>query len=276
MQGAGNDYVFVDGFATPLPPRPDELAPLVSDRRTGIGADGLIYLVPPSDSHSDVEMRMWNADGSAGAMCGNGVRCVALWMALQRRVAATCRVATATRVVDVSILRLERERRRGDLKVDMGIPGVPPDSSEIEESIVVDLGDSATPGEYTFTPVSMGNPHAVIFCDRLTDFEVRTVGAAIEHHERFADGVNVEWVQLLDDRCLKVRVWERGSGETMACGSGACAVGVAAVLRGFSDRNQPLRVEMPGGRLEVNWDHAGHVQLTGPAEVAFSGLFERA
>ncbi len=269
MHGAGNDYVFIDGFATQVPPSPEQLARSVSDRHFGIGSDGLIVMSPAD--HADVEMRMWNADGSEGAMCGNGARCVALWMHLQNRVTETCQIQTASRVVAATAVELDRPRNCGILSVDMGPPAV---SSQSER--LTDVHLPGTDSDVEFTPVSLGNPHAVVFVDDLTDRVVRRVGSQIETHSRFPDRTNVEWVQLVSATEINARVWERGSGETLACGTGACAAVVAAIQHGYCSADQEITVNLPGGRLQVRIDEFGHIWLTGPAKVSFSGLLNTA
>ena len=265
MHGAGNDYVFIDGFLTPMPRSPEQLARKVSDRYFGIGADGLIVMSPVA--HADVEMRMWNADGSEGAMCGNGVRCVALWMHRRNRSSGTCQVQTASGMVTVITVKLDRSGSGGVFSVDMGQPNAATDSER--------LPDISLPGadsDIEFTAVSLGNPHAVVFVDDLTDRVVRHVGSKVEQHSRFPDRTNVEWVQVVSPTEITVRVWERGSGETLACGTGACAAIVAAIQRGYCSADHEITVNMLGGRLQVRMDEIGNIWLTGPAQVSFSGI----
>jgi diaminopimelate epimerase len=264
MHGAGNDYVFIDGFVAPVPHFPEQLARTVSNRNFGVGADGLIVMLPVD--HADVEMRMWNADGSEGAMCGNGVRCVALWMHLRNRVSGICRIQTASGMVTVSTAELDRDGGGGVFCVDMGQPHAATDS-ELLPGVRLPGVDS----DLEFTAVSLGNPHAVVFVDKLTDRVVRHVGHQVEHHSRFPDRTNVEWTQVVSPTELTVRVWERGSGETLACGTGACAAGIVAVQRGYCSADRETIVNLPGGRLQVCTDDAGRVRLTGPAEVSFTG-----
>lgn len=274
MHGCGNDYVFVDGFETDLPRDPAKLAIKVADRNFGVGSDGLILLVPVADDTADVEMRMFNADGSEGDMCGNGVRCVALWMARQQRVSEMCRVRTKSRLVTATVSPLSADSNSGTVSVDMGAPVI--ESADDTTECLTDIslpGQSESTPQIEFTRVSMGNPHAVIFNQELSDRNVKLLGAAIERHSTFPNGTNVEWVNIVSPTELQVRVWERGSGETLACGSGACAVGVAAVLRGFCRRGEPIGISLPGGRLEICWKPGGHVLLTGPATVSFVGTW---
>lgn len=273
MHGAGNDYVFIDGFETPLPRNPSLTAKLISDRHRGIGSDGLICLVPPSGQNADVEMRMWNADGSVGLMCGNGVRCVALLMSLRGRIKSICRVATSSRIVDVEMENVDHHNKHGFMSVNMGQPEFSSEFAETEETIPVITNPAWASQKIQFTEVSMGNPHAVIFGLNLSDENVCGLGRLIETHERFPDGVNVEWVEVVSPTQFNVRVWERGSGETMACGSGACAVAVAAVLRGISPRGERLQIRLPGGELNACWQTSGDVTLRGTATLAFTGIW---
>ncbi|MCA9051497.1 MAG: diaminopimelate epimerase, partial [Planctomycetaceae bacterium] len=269
MHGAGNDYVFVDGFRAPLPSDPARFSRMVSDRHFGIGSDGLVLLLPGSGSNggngdksddrsedddrsaggndsenrrvADVLMRMWNADGSEGLMCGSAVRCVALLMALNGRCRQSCRIETASRTVDVRIDDVRRPTfvsehgspsavtadndntalpgAFGMLTVDMGPPMLlQPNPQQIE--IVV---GPAEPTKLMFWDVSMGNPHAVVFVDRPSMETFRQLGPRLSTHSRFPEGTNAEFVCVRSATELAVSVWERGSGETMACGTGACA-----------------------------------------------------
>lgn len=265
MHGAGNDYVFVDGFVTTLPTNPSALAIEISDRNFGVGSDGLVYIHPPTDSSADVRMQMWNADGSEGSMCGNAARCVAMWMSLNDRVADTCRIETASRMVEAETDIIERRKRSAEVTVNMGVPEFDhPD--EAAESLSMETA-------VELTAVSMGNPHAVLFVDNLTDELVQDIGSQIETHDRFPNGTNVEWVRVINETTLEVRVWERGSGETRACGSGACAVTAAAVARGLCSRAAEISIQLPGGTLKSRWTEDGSILLTGPAAVSFTGRF---
>lgn len=214
---------------------------------------------------------MWNADGSPGTMCGNGVRCIALWMALCDRVERLCRISTASRTVDVTVIDIDRRNRTGRFTVDMGQPVFDAKFAESPERLMVACDRADNLRSFEFTEISMGNPHAVIFGESLSDENVLKFGPLIEAHERFPDRMNVEWAEVRSENQLQMRVWERGSGETRACGSGACAAGVAAVLRGVVDRGQSVQVCLPGGPLDICWLESGNVQMTGPACVVFTG-----
>ena len=268
MHGAGNDYIYIDCFDQPVPLNPPHLAVVLSDRHRGIGADGLI-LVRPSE-RADARMQMFNSDGSEAEMCGNGVRCVAKYVfeqGIARRNALT--IETGRGVVDLQ-LSVERGLVE-EVRVNMGrpvlesrliptlLPGDPPVGAELQiagRTLIV-------------TCVSMGNPHCVVFVDELTDDLVHGTGPQIERHPAFPNRVNVEFVRLRSRREVQMRVWERGSGETQACGSGACAVLVAGVMSGLTEREITCRA--PGGRLQLQWAESGVVYLTGPATEVFRG-----
>jgi diaminopimelate epimerase len=274
MQGAGNDYVYVDCFAEPIPVDIPELARRVSDRRFGIGADGLI-LICPTD-RADAEMRMFNADGSTAEMCGNGIRCVAKYVydhGLCRR--DTLQVESAGR-----IFPLELHIRQGiveSVRVDMGEPILTPEriptnlrSAAGSDRPVVDASIAVGGREFRVTAVSMGNPHCVTFGDVLSDEWVLGIGPQLEVDPRFPKRVNCEFVKVLSRTEVRQRTWERGSGETHACGSGACAVCVAGVLTGRMDRK--VLIHLLGGDLSIEWsEENNHLHMTGPAVEVFNG-----
>jgi diaminopimelate epimerase len=274
MQGAGNDYIYVDCFDEPLPHDIPDLARRVSDRRFGVGGDGLI-LICPSD-RADAEMRMYNADGSAAEMCGNGIRCVAKYVydhgICQRD---TLRIESAGNVRTLE-LTLEGDRVR-QVRVDMGPPVLTPAaipttlrSPAGPEAPVIDTPIELGGRTFNVTCVSMGNPHCVTWVEAPTDDWVLGVGPKLEVDPRFPKRVNCEFVQVLSRSEVKQRTWERGSGETLACGTGACAVGVAGVLTGRTDRK--VAVHLPGGDLRIEWNESdGHVYMTGPAVEVFTG-----
>jgi len=270
MHGIGNDYVYIDGFAYSIAD-PPALARRVSPRNTGIGSDGLI-IIQPSDS-ADCRMEMYNADGSRGKMCGNGIRCVAKYAyehGLTR--ANPMRVETDAGIKEI-VLQLDGETVR-EATVDMGEPILDGPSIPIAaEGRVVD-GELEVDGERRrVTCVSMGNPHCVLFVDEVAGLDLPAIGPAFETHPFFPDGVNTEFVRVDGPTSLTMRVWERGSGETAACGTGACAVLVAAVLNGHSER--AATVHLNGGDLRIEWRESDdHVLMTGAAEEVFSGTIE--
>lgn len=269
MHGAGNDYVYVDCFRHPMPHDPAGLSRAISDRHCGVGSDGLI-LICPSDK-ADARMRMFNADGSEAEMCGNGVRCVAKYVHDHGLV----RKPTLTVETGRGILTLECEVAGGtvrQVRVDMGepileasripttLPGNPPTDIPLEVA-----GQS-----FPVTCVSMGNPHCVIYINEITDALVLGIGPQIENHPAFPRRTNVEFIRVNRADDATMRVWERGSGETMACGTGACAVAVAGVLTGRASRH--LTIHLRGGDLRLQWSETdNHVYMTGPAVEVFSG-----
>lgn len=273
MHGAGNDYVYFDGFRHELPTHPDRVARTVSDRHTGIGADGLILICP--SEVADAEMRMFNADGSRSEMCGNGVRCVAKYLVDHGIVSKKkMLVETLAGIVEVEVLGQASDGTM--VRVDMGkptlsaksiptlLPGDPSQSDRVV-NVPFDVDGESIRG----TCVSMGNPHCVLYVDEQDDI-VERLGPKIENDERFPSRVNVEFVTVLSRTEVRQRTWERGSGETQACGTGASAVCVAGVLTGRTDRE--LTCHLLGGTLLLKWDkESGHVLMTGPAVEVYSG-----
>lgn len=268
MQGIGNDYVYVNCFQEKIE-NPSELAKKISDRHFGVGSDGLI-LICPSDK-ADFEMKMYNADGSRGEMCGNGIRCVAKYVydyGLTDKKQISVETLGGIKYLDLTV-----ENGKAVLvKVDMGSPILEPELIPVkaEGRSVVDASIIAGGAEYKMTCISMGNPHAVIFWDGIDSMEIEKIGPSFEEHERFPNRVNTEFVEVLDEKTVKMRVWERGSGETLACGTGACAVAVACILNGRTE--DTVCVKLLGGDLLVQWDREKNkVYMTGPAEVVFDG-----
>lgn len=268
MHGAGNDYVYVDCFHESLPADPPALARQIADRHFGVGGDGLILICP--SEVADARMRMFNADGSEAEMCGNGIRCVAKYVydhGIARK--PTLRIETGAGVLSLDVeLRADRVSR---VRVDMGEPileaGRIP--TTLPGSPVVNR-DLAVRGETLHvTCVSMGNPHCITFVEQLNDYWVLVVGPQVEQHEAFPRRVNAEFVQVLSENEVRMRVWERGSGETLACGTGASAVCVAGVLAGRTGRK--ILAHLPGGDLELHWAENNRVYMTGPATEVFSG-----
>ncbi len=273
MQGAGNDYVYIDCFAEPMPPQPDVLARQISDRHFGVGSDGLILIC--KSQQADARMRMFNADGSESEMCGNGIRCVAKYVYDH----GLCRKETLRIETGRGILTLKLEVAGGLVErvcVDMGepileaarIPTTLPGGPVVNADLEIDGLDGRS-RKLCVTCVSMGNPHCITFVDELSDEWVLRVGPKVEIDPHFPRRVNAEFVQALSRREVRMRVWERGSGETLACGTGACAVCVAGALSGRTERK--ILAHLPGGDLELHWAEDGHVHMTGPAVEVFSG-----
>jgi diaminopimelate epimerase len=273
MHGAGNDYVYIDGFQQALPDDVGELARRMSHRRFGVGADGLIAVLPPQ-SGGDARMRMWNADGSEAEMCGNGIRCVAK-LVYDRGHCRTSpmRIETGSGTLTVELeLSGERVQR---VTVDMGEPIFEPQKipTTLSGERIVHQPLTIAGQTLHVTCLSMGNPHCVVFVPELTDQLVLGLGPKIEMDPRFPQRTNVEFVQVLSRSEVLQRTWERGSGETWACGTGASAVCVAGVLTGNTDRQ--LLVRLLGGELSLNWSgDSGRVFMTGGATEVFVGQWE--
>jgi diaminopimelate epimerase len=271
MHGAGNDYVYVNAFEERLPSDLPALARRISDRHFGIGGDGLIVIAP--SERADARMRMYNADGSEAEMCGNGIRCVAKLVydhGICRRPTLSIETLAGILSLDVELRDGRVDRVRVDLgepileaaRIPTGLPGNPP--------IDVPLRIEPDGLVLKVCSVSMGNPHCVIFVDALTDESVLGIGPRIEHHPMFPQRVNVEFVERLSPTEVRQRTWERGSGETLACGTGAAAVCVAGALSGRTERR--LTVHLTGGDLELDWrPDANRVYMTGPATEVFRG-----
>ena len=268
MHGIGNDYVYVYLPAEQIGDAAS-LAIAVSDRHLGIGADGLILIGP--SSQADVSMRIFNADGSEAAMCGNGIRCVAKYACDRGFVEGNAvRVETKAGIKTIQVFR-ENGRVVG-ARVDMGMPAMArkdiPMAGPAEEECV-DGPFTVNDNNYTATCVSMGNPHCVIFVDDVESVPLEADGAALENHAAFPERINVHFVQVISESKVRMRTWERGSGVTLACGTGASAVCVAGALTGRTDRT--ILAHLPGGDLELEWAENNHVFMTGPATEVFTG-----
>lgn len=269
MHGAGNDYIYIDCFEQQIDD-PGALSRRLSDRHFGVGGDGVI-LVCPSDV-ADAKMRMFNADGSEGRMCGNGIRCVGKFVYEKRGVKKP--VLTIETLAGIKTLKMNAEDGEvSSITVDMQAPGLNPDSiptvlpgeNVIDRPIII---DGVT---YNITCVSMGSPHAVIFCDEdVRTLELEKIGPKFEKNPIFPEGVNTEFINVIDENTLRMRVWERGSGETLACGTGACASVVAATLNGYCEKNQQVKVVLLGGELTIEYTDET-VFMTGGAEFVFDG-----
>ncbi len=270
MQGCGNDYVYVNGFTEEIKDKP-AFVRAVSDRHFGVGGDGAIF-INPSDV-ADFEMEMYNADGSRSEMCGNGIRCVAKFvydkgMTDQQQISIVS--AGQIKYLDLDV----KEGKVANVKVNMGEPVLRakdvPVISTMEESVDEPIMVQGT--EYRMTCVSMGNPHAIVFMDDVANLEIEKIGPYFENHEVFPNRTNTEFVEVVDRSHVNMRVWERGTGETLACGTGCCATVVACVLNGLTD-NQ-VTVKVLGGEIFIEWDRENNlVYMTGPATTVFEGEF---
>ncbi|MBD5505150.1 MAG: diaminopimelate epimerase [Lachnospiraceae bacterium] len=296
MHGCGNDYIYISGFTEKITQEEKpELVQRLSDRHFGIGGDGVIFINPSDEA--DFEMEMYNADGSRAEMCGNGIRCVAKYVYDKG----------LTDKTDISVISCEqikylelflKENKVDSVRVNMGAPKLQPEQIPVimdegknytgfdhesdtvrekenhvdkgEKESVIDEPITVQGKEYKMTCVSMGNPHAVVFMDNVADLEIEKIGPHFENHERFPNRINTEFVKVLDRKNVQMRVWERGTGETLACGTGCCATVVACVLNGLTD--DTVTVKLLGGEIEITWDReANLVYMTGPAATVFEG-----
>lgn len=269
MHGTGNDYVYVNLFDEKVTD-PSGLAVRISDRHFGIGSDGLI-LIAPSDT-ADCRMIMYNADGSEGAMCGNGIRCVAKY-AYEHGIVSDKEITVETKS-GIKSLKLTVEGGEVTyVEVNMGQavlkPVDIPVKAEGDTFVAQKLNVDGV--EYEVTCVSMGNPHCVIFTEGIDELDLEKIGPKFENHERFPDRMNTEFVEVIDHHTIKMRVWERGSGETISCGTGTCASTVAAVLNGYCRQGEEIEVRIRGGRLYDTYLDNGEVLMKGPAEEVFVG-----
>ena len=273
MHGCGNDYVYINGFTQLIPQKKKaDFVRFVSDRHFGIGSDGVIFINPSKEA--DFEMEMFNADGSRSEMCGNGIRCVAKYvhdkgLTDQTRfsIISGGKIKYMDLTVENGVTTL--------VKVDMGEPILQADLVPVKSTNeqVVDEEIQVLDQTYHMTCVSMGNPHAVVFWDDVKNMDIEAIGPYFENHERFPRRTNTEFVEVTDRAHVSMRVWERGTGETLACGTGCCATAVACVLNGRTDRHVTVRVL--GGEVIIDWDEkTGHVFMTGPAEFVFDGEIE--
>lgn len=271
MQGLGNDYVYVNCFEEKIE-NPPAVARYVSDRHFGIGSDGLI-MINPSEV-ADFEMEMYNADGSRGEMCGNGIRCVAKYVydyGLTDKTQISVETLGGIKYLDLTV----EDGKVVLVKVDMGKPELKSDLIPIisENEKVIDEPIEVDGQVYHMTGVSMGNPHTVIYVDDVKNLDLEKIGPKFENHKRFPKRINTEFVHCIDRNTVEMRVWERGSGETLACGTGACAVAVASILNNLTDTR--VTVKLLGGDLQIEWDREkDRVFMTGPATVVFDGVID--
>ena len=273
MHGISNDYVYFSTFDQPEEDW-EQLAIRLSDRRTGIGGDGII-LVCPSDV-ADAKMRIFNADGSEGMMCGNGIRCVGKFVYDKGLVPADKTTVTIDTLSGIKTLELTvRDGKVQSARVDMGAAILTPAEIPVvfDKERMIDEGLTVDGREWRVTAVSMGNPHCVVFVDDVDGLALEKIGPHFEHHPAFPERVNTEFVKVIDDHTLQMRVWERGSGETWACGTGACATAVAACLNGYCQKGEDITVRLRGGDLVINYTDET-VIMTGPASTVFEGEVE--
>ncbi len=268
MHGCGNDYVYVNCFEETVE-NPGLVSKKISDRHFGIGSDGLILICP--SNIADFRMEMYNSDGSEGAMCGNGVRCIAKYVydyGLTDKTYVSLETKAGIKYLDMTV----KDGKVAMVKVDMGAPITKPDliPAISDKEIIVDEPITVDGQEYRITCVSMGNPHGVVFVDDTDSIDIEKIGPKFEHHEMFPDRTNTEFIQIIDRNNIKMRVWERGAGETLACGTGTCASVYACILNGLTEKS--VDVHLLGGCIHIDYDEEKNtIYMTGPAEVAFDG-----
>ncbi len=271
MHGLGNDYVYIDCTKGNIPEDISSLAQKMSDRHFGVGSDGIILIC--NSENADFKMRMFNFDGSEAEMCGNGIRCVGKFV-FDKGLTNSTTVSIET-LAGIKILKLNvKDGKVETVRVDMGEPILSPEKIPVisDEKIVKNLELEAEGKKFKFTCVSMGNPHAITIVENVKDFNVNKYGKVLEIDSHFPKRCNIEFIEILDKENIKMRVWERGAGETLACGTGACATAVACVLNGYT--NEKVKVELLGGTLEIEWNKQdNHVYMTGPAKTVFEGEY---
>lgn len=272
MHGIGNDYIYVNCFEETVD-EPEKVSVVVSNRRFGIGSDGLV-LIMPSDK-ADFRMRIFNADGSEAMMCGNASRCIGKYvydMGLTEKTDITLETNSGIKYLKLFVSDGKTESVSVDMNKAILKPADIPVKSDLETFIAQPL--SVKGKDYKVTCVSMGNPHAVVFTENTDSLDLEKIGPDFENHEIFPNRVNTEFVEVIDSHTLKMRVWERGSGETFACGTGACATVVAAVLNGFCNYDDEILVHLRGGDLKITYQKDGTVIMTGPATYVFEGTID--
>ena len=272
MQGCGNDYVYINGFVYEID-EPEELSKKVSDRHFGVGSDGLILINPSNEA--DFKMNIYNADGSEAKMCGNGIRCVGKYVYDKEMTNKKIVTVETLSGIKTLFLSVNDEDKVESVRVNVGKPTLTPSEIPVvsDKEQVMDEAIKVAGKKFKMTCVSMGNPHCVVFVDDLDDFDIEKYGPEFENNELFPDRINTEFVQVVDKNHIKMRVWERGSGETMACGTGASASVVASYLNEFTENE--VYVELLGGTLYIEYDTSeDSVYMTGPAEISFEGEIE--
>lgn len=268
MQGAGNDYIYINGFTEQIA-NPSKLAVELSNRNFGIGSDGLVLILPSETC--DFRMQMFNSDGSEAEMCGNASRCVAKWV-YDNRLTQKREISLETKAGVKHLTLLDGDAKTLRVRVDMGEPILEADNIPvaIDQAAIVNYPIDVKGSTWHITCVSMGNPHAVVFVEDIKNLDLPLLGPLFEKHKVFPKKTNTEFIHVIDRNTIDMRVWERGAGETLACGTGACAATVAAIINGYCDRD--VTVNLIGGSLSVEWNEKdNHVYMTGPAVTVFDG-----
>ncbi len=268
MHGAGNDYIYIDCFSQDVE-NPIELSKTLSDRHKGVGGDGIVLIKP--SYIADCFMDIYNADGSRAKMCGNAIRCVAKYIFDNQKKKPIIKIDTLSGIKLVEIF--DKHGFATGARVNMGKPilnghNIP---TRYGDSIVKNKILNIENNDYEITCVSMGNPHCVVFHNDINKLDLEKIGPFFENHEMFPERINTEFVEIIDNTNLKMRVWERGSGETLACGTGACAVAVASVINGICSKNEDIKIHTKGGTLTVKWHKNDNVYLSGNAVKVFTG-----
>lgn len=269
MEGIGNDYIYINAFKEKVE-NPNELAIKLSDRHFGIGGDGLVLICP--SKVADFKMRMFNADGSEGKMCGNASRCIGKYVfekGLTNKTEITLETLSGIKELKLRVYN----NKVISVTVDMGKPIIEAKKIPVNfpKDKVINEEISIKEVKYNITCVSMGNPHCILFMDEVSNIPIEELGRSFENNKIFPDRVNTEFVKVINNNTLEMRVWERGSGETLACGTGACAAVVAAVLNGYCKVNEDITVILLGGKLSIRYSSEGKVFMTGPSKFVFEG-----
>lgn len=272
MHGCGNDYIYIDGSKEQISlEQKPEIVKHLSDRHFGIGGDGVIFINPTDVEDADFEMEMYNADGSRAEMCGNGIRCVAKYV-YDKGLTDKKKISIVSAGKVKKLCLAIQDKKVILVKVNMGAPELIAKNVPVisENEMVIDETIEVKGNAYRMTCISMGNPHAVVFMDDVENLEINKIGPYFENHERFPKRTNTEFVKIIDRHTVQMRVWERGTGETLACGTGACATVVACILNGLTE--EQVTVKLLGGELEIFWDRKENlVYMTGPATHVFDG-----
>lgn len=268
MHGAGNDYIYINCFEETVE-NPNELAKSLSRRRFSVGGDGIVLIYP--SGKADCFMDIYNADGSRAKMCGNAVRCVAKYIYDNVKKSKTVTVDTLSGVKTVELIFNGEQAVGGTVNMGKPILNGHQIPTRYGTSIVKNEKIKIENDDYEITCVGMGNPHCVVFCNNIDNLRLSKIGPLFENYEMFPERINTEFAEVLDKNSLKFRVWERGSGETLACGTGACAVAVASVLNGFCLKDEDIKIQAEGGSLSVKWHRNNNVYLSGEAVNVFNG-----
>lgn len=272
MQGIGNDFILINGINYKID-NYNQTAKFLCDRHFGIGGDGLIIILPPESEKNNYKMRIFNADGSEAEMCGNGIRCFTHYLR-QKKLSEDkkIRVETLAGIITPEILKYSETDQKCQVKVNMGKPKFKPELIPIKvekrTDFVEDYQLATENTKFKINCVSMGNPHTIIFEDDIEQIDLSKWGEKIENHSLFPEKTNVEFIEIINSTEIKMRVWERGSGITLACGTGACASAVAGIKKGLIDND--VTVHLPGGNLKIKWN-GNNVIMTGPSEIVFEG-----